>query len=77
LVSTTLVFGNFVQYLDCSVELHFFAESIPYCSVPSFRIGSSAELGMPQNERFLPQNNENRSESIPQNFFGTKFCSQP
>ncbi len=40
-------------------------------------MGSSAELGLPRNECFLPRNNGNRSESIPQNFFGTKFRSQP
>jgi hypothetical protein len=50
---------------------------IPFRSVPSFGIGSSAELGMPRNECFLPRNNGNRSESIPRNFFGTKFRSQP
>jgi hypothetical protein len=32
---------------------------------------------MPQNEHFLPRNNGNRSESIPRNFCGTKFRSQP
>ncbi len=32
---------------------------------------------MPRNECFLPRNNGNRSESIPRNFFGTKFRSQP
>jgi hypothetical protein len=51
--------------------------SAEFRSVRSFGIGSSAELGMHRNEHFLPQNNGNRSESIPRNFFGTKFCSQP
>ncbi len=46
-------------------------------SVPSFGIGPSTELGMPRNEHFLPRNNGNRSESIPRNFSGTKFRSQP
>jgi hypothetical protein len=32
---------------------------------------------MPRNECFLPRNNGNHSESIPRNFFGTKFRSQP
>ena len=32
---------------------------------------------MPRNEHFLPQNNGNHSESIPRNFFGTIFRSQP
>jgi hypothetical protein len=50
---------------------------IPFRSVPSFGIGSSVEFGMPRNECFLPRNNGNRSESIPQNFFGTQFSSQP
>ncbi len=55
----------------------FSRNSVPFCSVPSFGIGSSAELGMPRNEHFLPRNNGNHSESIPRNFFGTKFRSQP
>jgi hypothetical protein len=46
-------------------------------SVLSFGIYSSVDLGMPQNEYFLLRNNENRSESILWNFFGTKFRSQP
>jgi hypothetical protein len=32
---------------------------------------------MPRNEGFLPRNNGNCSESIPRNFFGTKYRSQP
>jgi hypothetical protein len=60
-----------------SVKLHFLRNSVPFCSVPSFGIGSSAELGMPRNEHFLPRYNGNHSESIPRNFFGTKFRSQP
>jgi hypothetical protein len=55
----------------------FSRNSVPFCSVPSFGIGSSAELGMPRNGHFLPRNNGIRSESIPRNFFGTKFRSQP
>ena len=54
-----------------------FFRGIPLRSVPSFGIGSSAEFGIPRNEHFLPRNNGNRSESIPRNFFGTKFRSQP
>jgi hypothetical protein len=57
-----------------SAKLHFFAE---FRSVPSFGTGSSAELGMPRNGHFLPRNNGNHFESIPRNFFGTKFRSQP
>ncbi len=61
----------------CFVKLIFSAEfhSVPFR--PSFGIVSSAELGMPRNECFLPQNNGTRSESIPRNFFGAKFRSQP
>jgi hypothetical protein len=42
--------------------------SVPFRSVPSFGIGSSAELGMLRNEQFLPRNNGSCSESIPRNF---------
>jgi hypothetical protein len=31
---------------------------------------------MPRNDHFMPRNNGNRYESIPRNFFGTKFRSQ-
>jgi hypothetical protein len=48
------------------VKLFFF---MPFPSVLS--------LGMPWNEHFLQRNNGNHSESIPQNFFGTKFHCQP
>ena len=51
--------------------------SAEFRSAPSFGMGSSAELGMPRKEHFLPRNSGNRSESIPRNFFGTKFRSQP
>jgi hypothetical protein len=72
------VFLLSIYYLDCSVRFHFFRGIIvSFHSVPSFGIGSSAELGMPRNEHFLPRNNGNYSESIPRNFFGTKFRSQP
>ncbi len=46
-------------------------------SVPSFGIDSSVNLGMPRNEHFFPRNNGNHFESIPRNFFGTKFRCQP
>ncbi len=62
--------NHFVKLFCC-----FFVKLI--YSVPSFGIGSSAELGMPRNECFLPRNNGNSSEPIPRNFFGTKFRSQP
>jgi hypothetical protein len=57
----------------------YFFRGIPFRSVlvTSFGIGSSAEIGMARNEHFLPRNNRNHSESIPRNFFGTKFRSQP
>ncbi len=45
----------------------------PFPFVPSFGIDSSVNLGMPRNEHFLPRNNGSCSESIPRNFFGTKF----
>ena len=65
--------NRFVRlFCCCFVKLIFL-----FRSVPSFGIGSSAELGMPRNECFLPRNNGNHSESIPRNFFGTKFRSQP
>jgi hypothetical protein len=50
---------------------------MPFSSVPSLGMDSSVNLGMPRNEHFLPRNNRSHSESIPQNFFGTKFRCQP
>ncbi len=72
----TLWYSVYISTLCCagSEKLNFFAE---FRFVPSFGIGSSVELGMPRNEHFLPRNNGTRSESIPRNFFGTKFRSQP
>ncbi len=55
----------------------FSRKSISFRFVPNFGIGSFAELGMPRNEHLLPPNNGNRSESIPWNYFKTKFRSQP
>ncbi len=47
--------NHFVKlFCYCFVKLIFSAE---FHSVPSFGIGSSAELGMPRNECFLPRNN--------------------
>jgi hypothetical protein len=46
-------------------------------SVPSFGIGSSAELGMPRNEYFVPRNNGIRSESIPRNFLERNSFPNP
>ncbi len=65
---------NLVSYFGCFVKIIF---SAGFRSVPSFGTGSSAEVGMPRNDHFLPRNNGSRSESIPRNFFGTKFRSQP
>jgi hypothetical protein len=45
-------------------------------SVPCFGINFSVNFGMPRSEHFLPQKNGGCSESIPQNFFGTKFHCQ-
>jgi hypothetical protein len=50
---------------------------ISFSSVPSLGIDSSVSLGIHRNEHFLPLNNGSHSESIPRNFFGTKFCCQP
>jgi hypothetical protein len=45
--------------------------------VSNLRMGYSEKHGIPQNEHFFLLNNENCSESIPQNFFGTEFWLQP
>jgi hypothetical protein len=56
------------------VKLIFF---MSFRSVPSFEIDSSVNLGMPQNDHFLTRNKGNHSESIPRNFFATKFRCLP
>jgi hypothetical protein len=56
-----------------SLLLLFF---MPFSSVPSLGNDSSVNFGMPRNEHFLPRNNGSHSESIPRNFFGTKFRCQ-
>ncbi len=66
-----------LSYSGCFVKLLFLRNSVPFHSVLNFGIGSSAEIGMPRNEHFLPRNNGNRSECIPRNFFGTKCRSNP
>jgi hypothetical protein len=48
------------------LENNFFCV-FPFRSIPSFGIDSSMDFRMPRNEHFLPRNNGNRSESIPQN----------
>jgi hypothetical protein len=58
-------------YFGYFLKLIYFFRGIPFRSVPSFEISSSAELEMPQNYHFLPRNNGYQSESIPRNFFGT------
>ena len=65
LVSTTLVKSHFVQYLVCSVKLHFFAE---FRSVP-FR---SAELALPRNSEYLGMSTFFRgiTETVPSLFRG-------
>ncbi len=64
-------------YVYSRSHIFFPRNFVPFRSVPSFGIGSSAELGMPRKEHFLPRNSGNHSESIPRIFFGTKFRSQP
>jgi hypothetical protein len=56
------------------VKLIFF---MSFRSVPSFESDSSVNLGMPQNDHFLPRNKGNHSEPISRNFFGTKFRCLP
>jgi hypothetical protein len=56
------------------VKLIFFP-AISFHSEP--RNGLFRKLGMPRTERFFPRNNGNHSESIPRNFFVTKFRCQP
>ncbi len=65
---------NSVWWSRIFCKTNFF---MSFPSVLSFGIDSSINLGMPRNEHFLPQNNVNHSESIPLNFFGTKFRCQP
>jgi hypothetical protein len=45
-----------------------FFRGILFRSIPL----QDSELALPP-QHFLPRNNGNRSESIPRNFFGTKF----
>jgi hypothetical protein len=59
-----------------TVRIIFF-RIIPLRSVPSFGICSSAELGMPRNEYFVPRNNGIRSESIPRNFLERNSVPNP
>jgi hypothetical protein len=64
-LSTTLVKSNFVQYLDCSVKLNFFAE---FRSVP-FR---ASELALPRNSECLGMSTFFRgiTETVPSLFCG-------
>ncbi len=43
------------------------------CLFCLLEIDSAVNLGMPWNVHCLPRNSGSHSESIPQNFFGTKF----
>jgi hypothetical protein len=76
LVSTTLVKSHFVQYLDCSVELHFFVEIY---SVP-FR---GSELALLRNSECLRVSTFLRkiTETVPSIFHGIfseqNFVSNP
>jgi hypothetical protein len=60
-----------------TVKKQFFADFPSVPSVPNLGIGYSETHRIPQKEHFFPQNNENRSESIPRNFLGTEFRWQP
>jgi hypothetical protein len=61
-------------FVSCFVKPNYF---VGLRFVPSYGMDSSEILGITRNEHFIPRNNENRSESIPRNFFGTKFRWQP
>jgi hypothetical protein len=52
----------------------FFVE---FCSVPNLGMVYSEKRGLPRKERFFLQNNENHSERILPNIFGTKFLWRP
>ncbi len=52
--------NHFVKLFCCCFVKLIFLRGIPFRSVPSFGIGSSADLGMPRNECFLPRINGNR-----------------
>ncbi len=57
-----------MTFVSCFVKLYYF------CGIP---FDSFDEHGIPRNEHFFPRNNENCSESILRNVFGTKFRWQP
>ncbi len=63
--------------LAVSLNFNISQNSVPFRFVPSYGMDSSEILGITRNEHFVLRNNENRSESIPRNFFGTKFRWQP
>jgi hypothetical protein len=44
-----------------------------FSSVLNLRMSCSKTYGIPQKVHFFPRYNENLSESIPWNFFGTEF----
>ncbi len=66
--------ANYVCWIRIFVKPIIF---LSFRSVPSFGIDSSVKLGMPWNVHFLPRSNGIHPESIPRNFFGTKFRCQP
>jgi hypothetical protein len=76
-IKAVYFFAKATKSLEQSIHVYSKSHIFLFRSVPSFRIGSSAKLGMPRNEHFLSRNNGNCSESIPRNFFGMKFRSQP
>jgi hypothetical protein len=70
---------NFEAWVNHFVKLNWlfcktnFFRRIPFHSVPSLGIGSSAELRISWKEHFIPRNNGNGSESCK--FLQTKFRS--
>jgi hypothetical protein len=77
--NTDSILWTKTRFLFCLLEQDFFKTNffMQFRSVLSFGIDSSVILGMPRNEHFLPRNTGNCVESIPRNFFGTKFSCQP
>jgi hypothetical protein len=65
-------FGSYF-WLFCKTNL-FLRNSIPF-RASEWALPRNSEC--PQNAHFFPRNNGIHSESIPRNFFGTKFRCQP
>ncbi len=74
---TTLRYGKIILlsyfWLFCKTNL-FLRNSIPF-RASEWALPRNSEC--PRNAHFLPRNNGIHSESIPRNFFGTKFRCQP